>query len=819
MCLAAIVFLTFEITAELRFLGSADSDNVHWTLSQAEVEFLELGNAIDHARVSGGSRLDQVVEEFDIFYSRMVTLSSGQLYAQLRLDPGFAGPVNTVRAQLDAMIPLIDGPPEALWAGLDEMATQLEALRLQVRNFSTAGLQHFARSSDESRTSIAVILQRLALVTAALLLALAVLLLHSRRIMARTSRREKELGFAYARLNTILETSLDAVIVAGMDGRILDFNSAAERIFKTESAAVRGKSIGEVMVPEHLRAAHEAGMDRMRTGGEMHVVGQGRVKLEAMRTTGEVFPIELAIERATTEEGDLAVAFVRDISRRVASENELVQARDRALAGEKAKAEFLAMMTHEIRTPLNGVLGNLSLLNDTPLDTAQSRYVRNMGISGKLLMQHVDAVLDVARFESGVETGREETVHIGQLIQDIVDSQSITAQANGNRLTWAWSDRPVEWVRVDASRLQQVLVNLVGNAIKFTRDGQIMIEAEAHEGADGLRLDLRVIDTGIGIAPDDQARIFDDFQTVSEAQSKSINGTGLGLSIARRFITAMQGEIGLESTPGEGSVFWLQIPVTAQEAPGMPEAQAAFVPTTDLPPLDVLLVEDDDINLEIAQEMLGRMHHVVTPARNGQQAVEIATARRFDLILMDIRMPVLDGLEATRRIRASGGKSADVPVIAFSANVLPEAKERFAAAGMSGFLGKPLKGAELSELIATFFARETSAQSPPPDAAPDASAHAPPASPGRFDTLAARHSAELVVFFDDISRASMDRAEIAERAHKLAGSAAAFGQHDLRAALVHVETTAEAAADTDGLQAALTAARLAWQNAPAPHIG
>ncbi|TMV93330.1 response regulator [Thioclava sp. BHET1] len=813
MCLMAIAFLALEITRELRYLSSANSDNVHWTLSQAEVEFLELQHAVDRSLHRDNTGLDRVVEEFDIFYSRMDTLARGQLYAPLRRDPAFIEPVTAVRTQLDAMIPIIDGPRDQLRDQLGDFARELHPLRLEVRDLATAGLKHFARSSDASRVSVSVTLLRLGIVTGVLLLALAILLFNYRRVMFQIARRGRELSDAYARLNTILETSLDGVIVAEMDGQILSFNPAAERMFGLEAPDVIGRSMGELILSDPLRETDAAGMERASSNGPLHVIGQGRVKLDAKRANGDLFPLELAIERASTREGTLAVAFLRDISLRVAAENELVQARDRALAGEQAKSEFLAMMTHEIRTPLNGVLGNLSLLKGTQLGTAQARYVRNMEISGELLMQHVDAVLDVARFESGVETMRADVVHLGQLIQDIVDSQSSGAEAHGNSLQWGWVGAPLTWVRIDASRLQQVLLNLVGNAIKFTRNGRITIEAEAYEAGAQMRLDLRVIDTGIGIALDDQARVFEDFQTVKSSQTRAIGGTGLGLSIARRFVQAMEGEIGLESTPGEGSVFWLQIPVEvaqAQDAPA-PDATAA-VPARATPALNVLLVEDDDINLEIARELLERMAHQVSCARDGQQAVDMAERTRYDLILMDIRMPVMDGLEATRRIRASEGASRDVPIIAFSANVLPEAKERFAAAGMSGFLGKPLKGAELSDLLAEFFAHPSEAASTPTEV--------PPAAPRNpLEALAIRHSDELQQFFDWLDGASVAAAEIAARAHKLAGSSAAFGQADLHAALIALENAAEGASDTPSLAPEIAHARMAWKNAPTPQLG
>lgn len=807
-CVVSIAFLIRDVADELRLLSTADSDNVHWTLSQAEVEFLEFQNAVEQARLSDSPDLDYVVLEFDVFYSRMTTLATGQLYSRLRVDPAFDEPVTRVRAQLDQMIPFIDGPPEGLVAALPGMAAQMRDMRLTVRELATAGLQFFAHESDASRSSVAVTLLRLAMATAALLLALAFLLFHSRRVMQNTEKREQELSAAYARLNTILNTSLDAVIVSDIEGLIVNFNPAAEKIFGHKRDDVIGKRIGDVIVPEHLREAHETGMKRFRDGGELRVVGQGRVQLEALHAQGGIFPVELAIERAQIDEGDVTVAFLRDISHRVAAENELVQARDRALAGEKAKAEFLAMMTHEIRTPLNGVLGNLSLLEETRLDKSQSRYVRNMAISGDLLMQHVNAVLDIARFEAGADKAEIDVFHVGHLLQDIVDSQFIAAQKNGNLLQWEWVGEPLTWVSTDGSRLQQVLLNLVGNAIKFTQDGRVAIEAEALDEGAETELEIRVIDTGPGISEEDQSRIFVDFETIESNETEDVGGTGLGLGIARRFIDALGGTIGVESQPGEGSVFWLRIPVARAAAPTEDQAQLE-ASAESVSALDILLAEDNDINLQIARDILTRMGHTVQDARNGQEAVDIAGQRTFDLILMDIRMPVLDGLSATQRIREGHGPCRDVPIIAFSANVLPEAKERFAAAGMTGFLGKPLQKSELSELLAQTFGTRRSAETL-------ADTKETPMDP--MQVLIDRHIRETKELFDWMNAHPDAYADMAEKAHRVAGSAAAFGQSELREALIAVEVAAESA-DADAVTAAIETAHDAWSRAPAPTLG
>ncbi|WP_136442602.1 ATP-binding protein [Pacificoceanicola onchidii] len=823
--LLAVAFLVSEVVREFRSLRSANSDNTHWTLSQAEVEFLEYRAALVAAGLPGAdaAALDHAVIEFDLFYSRIITLSQGQLYDALRAEPDFGGSVAAILEKLDAVIPVIDGPRDALRTALPELVRDAEEIRPLLRLTATTGLGYFAKRSDVSRESVAETLLRLAALTIVMLLALLFAIARLRRISLQAARRGEELADAYARLNTILDTSLDAVIVSDMGGRIQSFNPAAEKIFGHRFSDVYGRKLGDVIIPDHLRAAHDAGMERMRTTQEAKVVGHGRVRLEGKRSNGEVFPVELALQQARAGDQDLVIGFLRDISHRVASENELMEARDKALAGEKAKSEFLAMMTHEIRTPLNGLLGNLALLKKTQLDSAQSHNVRSMDISGALLMHHVDAVLDVARFEAGASETTEEVVHLGRVLQDIVDSQAGAAEKRGNSIHWSWSGPALAWVAIDASRLEQILLNLVGNAIKFTGDGRILIELEqigegVEEDAAARLVEIRVIDTGIGISEDEQPRIFDDFHTGAHPASGTVDGpggTGLGLGIARRFVQAMGGEMGVESTPGEGSVFWLRVPMRPTEAPA--EADQGHTDADDVadqPPRDVLLVEDNEINRDLARHMLRDLGHRVTEARDGVEAVQAAGSQRFDLILMDIRMPRMDGLEATRHIRSGQGPNSAVPIVAVSANVLPEARDRFLAEGMSGFLPKPLEQDDLARVIARFTGDapvEDAPAAPPPPAKPPHRTGSP------TEVLTARYVAEVETFFEAAETGHLPLREMAEEAHRIAGSAAVFGQSVLRTALVEVEEAAEQG-DPEALATAMGRARAAWRAAPAPTL-
>ncbi|MDP5360066.1 MAG: ATP-binding protein, partial [Paracoccaceae bacterium] len=331
------------------------------------------------------------------------------------------------------------------------------------------------------------------------------------------------------------------------------------------------------------------GMERMRKGGERHVVGKGRVRLDAKRANGEVFPVELALQSATTDQGQIFIAFLRDISHRVAAEAELVAARDKALASEKMKTDFLATMSHEIRTPLNGLLGNMSLLRDTPLNNLQDRYVGYMESSGRLLMSHISDVLDITRYDAGKLSTMTAPMNISALLQDIIDNQSSTASRNETRLEWGWDGPALHWINSDYDRLQQVMMNLIGNAVKFTKRGKVSVVLRKVTQDDDDQLHIEIADTGPGISEDLATRIFDDFVTGNTAYDREVGGTGLGLSIAKRFVTALGGQIGVNSVEGKGSTFWVQLPVTPALAPNGAEQPAEIQAPTR--PLNVLLVE------------------------------------------------------------------------------------------------------------------------------------------------------------------------------------------------------------------------------------
>ncbi|MFA3918355.1 ATP-binding protein [Ruegeria hyattellae] len=798
----AIAFLTLNVQREIRQLGSAQSDNVQWSLAQAEVEFLEYARQLDREPPD----VSELTRRFDVFYSRIKTIENATVFEQMRAPADTQAKLEDIAGFLSESALVIDQGGEAVQAQLDVLRALAEDVRPTVRLLAKSGVDVFAIASDAQRTEVASTLTQLAVALAALIGALFLGVVYLNQLNARIAGRERAQAQTATRMNTVISTSLDAVIVSDEDGGILEFNPAAEAIFGHLAEDVLGKDIGSVIVPDHLRAAHDAGMERMRRVGERRVVGKGRVQLEGKRANGETFPVELAIQSAKTDDGDIFIAFLRDVSKRVENEQALVEARDRALAGEKLKTDFLATMSHEIRTPLNGLLGNLSLLRDTRLSKEQDRYLGYMESSGRLLMSHISDVLDITRYDAGKLDTRREPVNLSALLEDIIDNQSSTAVENETSLDWGWDGPPRHWIVSDHDRLQHVMMNLIGNAVKFTRRGKVSVTAHV-EDVDGQEmLSLTVADTGTGIPDELVHQIFDDFVVGNTTRNREVGGTGLGLGIAKRFVQALGGDISVDSTFGQGSKFVVTLPVEEAEAPG--ETIETGPDHAAMKNLRVLLVEDNEVNRIVARTMIETDGHTVVEAHDGKEGSELAAHQKFDLVFMDINMPVMDGREATRHIRSGGGASSGTPIVALTANAMASDQTELLNDGMTAVLTKPLSRDALRAVLVEHGAAGQNSQGV---VSIEHNAETRNAlGEQSFAKLIARFTQEvddLVDWLDsDVSR---DYLEVAARSHKVAGSAAVFGAVTLREHLKSIENAAKRG-DGNGLRSELEALPGIW---------
>ncbi|MBP2314103.1 ATP-binding protein [Azospirillum soli] len=416
-------------------------------------------------------------------------------------------------------------------------------------------------------------------------------------------------------------------------------------------------------------------------------------------------------------------ALAEDLDR---AREEADAARISAENASRAKSRFLAMMSHELRTPMTAVIGMGDLLMGTPLTDQQKGFVKTLRSSADTLLAILNDILDFSKIEAGQLELEEIDFSLHRLVEDVVQLFLVRAAAKGLTLTASIAEDTPRHVRGDPTRLRQVLFNLVANAIKFTDRGGVEIAAWCPD-SDGNEMLLRfeVADTGIGMTEEQRARLFEAFVQADASTSRKYGGTGLGLAICKRLVEAMGGDIGVASAPGRGSTFRFALKVRRAEAPppadmlGRPHTELvgpqapAEVPGADAVSLRLLLAEDNDINRMLISAMLTRMGHRIDAVTDGRAVIAALQAAEYDVVLLDMEMPVMDGRSTARAIRRMSGPVSHLPVVGISADALPEHRDGHMAAGLDAYLTKPVDWDHLNAVIVDLATRPRDGRSVP----------------------------------------------------------------------------------------------------------
>ncbi|WIY24952.1 PAS domain-containing hybrid sensor histidine kinase/response regulator [Parasedimentitalea psychrophila] len=765
---------------ELDTVGGKASERLTWNLAQVQFSHIKMTEIAYRAKE--GENLNVFRLEFAKYYNRVATLHDYPMFDEVRADGIVAEKFIRIQNRLDYFAPIVAGPDRDLVKSLPELIIKFQQNDSDIRDLIRYGLQMETLLGAESKQRVSLTIRRLGRVLLTLVAALAMTAIMIQRLFHHSQGLIAENRATAERLRVIVDSSLEAIVSVDVSGRILSFNSAAEKTFGYLCKDVVGRRLMDVIIPEHLHQFSEDNTASFLKTGDGELINKGRTRVEAKRKSGEIFPIELNVTASQDGDDLVFVCFIRDITSRIEGEKALRCARDDAQAGERAKDKLLTVLSHEIRTPLNGIMGSIELLETADTRSQEQQYLRAMRQSGELLLHHVDEVLEMSRLESAAELERSEPFDLQEMLAGLIDGLHPTAQSGGNLIRLRCRLPEDAHCIGNSKSIRKVLQRLIGNALKFTERGEVTIEVERLAHSDAV--EFRVCDTGEGIAADDLERIFDDFVTLDASYSRQQEGTGLGLSITRLIVEQMGGEIGVESEPGEGSMFWftLSLPLVSSR-----QNQHPKMSIDDVAARRILVVEDNDINRMLLEEMLLRQGHRVRCATGGAEGVEAVQHERYDLILMDISMPGLDGIEALGQIR-SRKLAEGVEIIALTAHGAGDDQRRILDAGFTEILIKPVTLAKLALAIDRYTGQKTPIKMnhEGSDIQQFIEALGNEKAQGYLNALCR----DVAQFRQDLGASEQVSQSHQREAHRLAGSAAVLGLTALRTCLQEIEAAA-----------------------------
>ncbi|MES2951976.1 MAG: response regulator [Pseudomonadota bacterium] len=518
------------------------------------------------------------------------------------------------------------------------------------------------------------------------------------------------------RTTAILQSSHEAFIEMDRHGVVHDWNNEAEQTFGWTQAEAIGRDLADLIIPEASREAHRRGMARFMQVGEGPVLGK-RIELAALHRNGDSFMVEITISALKDGDDYRFTAFLHSIAERKQAEADLLAAKQQAESASRAKSDFLANMSHEIRTPMNAILGMLQLVHQTQLDQRQLDYLDKTEAAAKTLLGILNDILDFSKVEAGKMTLDPHPFEIDKLLRNI--GVILSASVGKKDVEVLFDIDPVlpDWIVGDALRLQQVLINLAGNALKFTAHGEVVLSVRVcPPGRDGVpHMCVAVRDSGIGIGQDQLGSIFEGFSQAEASTTRRFGGTGLGLAISQRLVRLMGGELGVDSTLGVGSSFHFTIPFEPWDSP----AEPVQIERMKLNGLRVLAVDDNASAREVMHGLLASFGWHVDLAGSGAEALGVLEAykrarRRIDVVLIDWRMPDMDGWDTSLHIRSlypDGQMPLIVMVTAYGRELLAQRQAEFPAV-LDGFLVKPVTASLLYDAVADARAGQSRAVMP-----------------------------------------------------------------------------------------------------------
>lgn len=506
-----------------------------------------------------------------------------------------------------------------------------------------------------------------------------------------STKLQKELLLA------LINKTEDSIVVTDFEGVIYEATPQAGKLFDYDYQELEGLDISDFRKHRLTEEEDRIGVSKLLK--EKFWNDEIRMK----KRDGSEFDAFVSISWIHMFNLEYFVYRIRDISEDNAAKAELIKAKEDAEAAAKAKAEFLATMSHEIRTPMNGVIGMTELLGDTPLNEEQKNFVNTIQISGKNLLTIINDILDFSKAESGKIELEEAPFDLEQTMDEIMDLVAPIANKKNIELKKTINKGVPKSVVGDSTRLKQIVLNLIGNAVKFTHEGSVELAVRKRSSQEGmLNLEFAIIDTGIGIPSEKMDFLFESFSKVDSSTTRKYGGTGLGLAISKKLIELMGGKVMVSSEDGKGSKFTFNVHLDSVQQEIVPENIEVSETEEEslLSTLNVLVAEDNLINQQVIKLLLQKKGVNVTIANNGLEVLNLVNSDLFDLILMDIQMPEMDGLEATERLLTDDQYGSRVPdIIAMTANAMDQDRRNCEQAGMKGFISKPINVEELKTVL------------------------------------------------------------------------------------------------------------------------
>ena len=696
-----LALMASKLFSDLQDLSvSEGTTQTRWHSSEFEIQVADLDSILTENIANVDLQRDAIRQKINIVLSRLFVLKNNPYLLNFWQNPGLgaSGLIPLFQFETRA-IAIADKPAQITPSDLLDFRDILRKARPVVRKISLRGVELAAAQSTKRRTKFARQLTWTGGFAIGFLIMLASLLLLMDLMLLSAMRRAAALTASSRQLAATVAGSLDAIVIADSFSKIIEYNASAEGVFGWTRKEIIGRTMEDIFLPEGLRDAYKNAMNQPLLQDRSEAIYPTRFELSGRRKNGEEFPVELNMTFVKRNDDAIFMAYIRDVSDRKITEKALIEARDRAESADKAKSQFLAVMSHEMRTPLAGIVGIMDLLKTTKLSQKQDRYIQIATSSSTVLLDHINEALNITRIDVGKLELSSQEFNLPDLVETLIEVLEPLSNQKNLDLRLQLANNIESNFMGDSHRIRQILTNLLGNAIKFTDQGNINFSITGSDGPETSFVHFIISDTGLGIAPENHQKIFEAFVAITQGDQSQVRGDGLGLHISRKIARFMGGDVMVKSDIGKGAEFTLSLPLERVRKIDGKVAEPASFPHKENQNLSILVVEDNNVNREVLGDMLKGLGHSVSRATNGVEALDCANIQSFDIIFMDINMPVMDGIETTHRIRADSKLNSKACIVGLTAHGSDEFGEEAQQAGMDNFFTKPIRLEALRKII------------------------------------------------------------------------------------------------------------------------